>query len=393
MKYRRFGKTELSMPVISCGGMRYQHKWEDIPWKEVPREGQENIERTLSRALELGINHIETARGYGSSEMQLGFALKNFPRESYILQTKVAPEKDPKRFRIVFEKSMKYLQQDYVELFSLHGINNRELMEYSLRPGGCLDEAFKLKEEGRVKHIGFSTHASNAEITETIERGDFDYVNLHWYLIAQLNGPSIEAAAKRDMGVFIISPNDKGGRLYNPPQKLVDLCDPLEPMAFNDLFCWANPDVHTISCGAARPSDFDTHIRALDHYDKAEQAIAATLEKIYAEVAKIGGPEWHDTWHEGLPEWEDVPNGINVKDVVRLWTWAKALDLNDFAKWRYNMLGTADHWFPGHIVKDYDETEMHEALRNSPHAEKISNILKESRTLFEDTPIPRLSKS
>ena len=57
------------------------------------------------------------------------------------------------------------------------------------------------------------------------------------------------------------------------------------------------------------------------------------------------------------------------------------------------MLGTADHWFPGHIVKDYDEKKMREALRNSPHAEKISNILKESRILFEDTPIPRLSKS
>ncbi len=195
------------------------------------------------------------------------------------------------------------------------------------------------------------------------------------------------------MGVFIISPNDKGGRLYNPPQKIVDLCDPLEPMAFNDLFCWANPHVHTISCGAARPSDFDTHVKALEHYDEAKDVIASTLEKIYAEVARVGGPDWHDTWHTGLPEWDTVPGEINVKDVVRLWTWAKALDLNDFAKWRYNMLGTADHWFPGHIVKDYDEKKMHEALRNSPHAEKISNILKESRILFEDTPLPRLSKS
>jgi predicted aldo/keto reductase-like oxidoreductase len=325
--------------------------------------------------------------------MQLGFALKHFPRDSYILQTKVAPQKDPKEFRKVFEKSIKYLQHDYVELFSLHGINNRDLMEYALCPGGCLEEAYKLKEEGRVKHIGFSTHASNTEITEIIERGNFDYVNLHWYLIAQLNGPSIEAAAKKDMGVFIISPNDKGGRLYNPPQKMVDLCDPLEPMAFNDLFCWANPNVHTISCGAARPSDFDTHVKALEHYDEAESVIASTLEKIYAEVARVGGPDWHDTWHTGLPEWDTVPGEINVKDVVRLWTWAKALDLKDFAKWRYNMLGTADHWFPGHIVKDYDEKKMHEALRNSPHAEKVSNILKDSRILFENTPFPRLSKS
>ena len=198
MKYKRFGKTELQMPVISCGGMRYQHKWDDIPWEEVPKEGQENLECTIDRALELGINHIETARGYGSSEMQLGFALKNFDRRSIILQTKVAPEENPKDFRKTFEKSMKYLQQDYVDLLSLHGLNNRELIEFALRDGGCLEEAYKLKEEGRARHIGFSTHGSNAEIVETIERGDFEYVNLHWYLIAQLNGPAIEAAAKKD---------------------------------------------------------------------------------------------------------------------------------------------------------------------------------------------------
>jgi len=373
--------------------MRYQHKWEDIPWKEVPRQGQDNIERILERALELGINHIETARGYGSSEMQLGFALKKFPRDDFILQTKVGPTEDPKTFRQTFEKSMKYLQQDYVDLFSIHGINNRELMEHTLRPGGCLEEAFKLKQEGRVKHIGFSTHASNAEITETIERGDFEYVNIHWYLIAQLNGPSIEAAAKKDMGVFIISPNDKGGRLYRPSEKICQICDPLEPMAFNDLFCWANPNVHTISCGAARPEDFDTHVNALEHYDKAADVIAPALEKIYAEVARIGGSDWHDTWHVGLPEWNEVPSDINVKDVVRLWTWAKALDLHDFAKWRYNMLGTAGHWFPGKTVKDFDKAEMQQALQNSPHADKIIDILEEARSLFEDTPVQRLSQS
>lgn len=74
MKYRRFGKTELQMPVFSCGGMRYQHKWQDVPPGEVPKDGQANLEATIHRALELGINHIETARFCGlnpNSEMEL----------------------------------------------------------------------------------------------------------------------------------------------------------------------------------------------------------------------------------------------------------------------------------------------------------------------------------
>jgi len=72
MKYRRFGRTELQMPVISCGGMRYQFKWQDVDPNEVPRQNQENLESIIRHAVELGINHFETARGYGSSEMQLG---------------------------------------------------------------------------------------------------------------------------------------------------------------------------------------------------------------------------------------------------------------------------------------------------------------------------------
>src|SRR5437870_12333172 len=88
MRYRRFGRTELQMPVISCGGMRYQFKWQDVAPDEVPADNQKNLEATIHRALELGINHIETARGYGSSEMQLGRVLAKLPREKRIVQTK-----------------------------------------------------------------------------------------------------------------------------------------------------------------------------------------------------------------------------------------------------------------------------------------------------------------
>ena len=67
MRYRRFGRTGLQMPLITCGGMRFQHKWNDISWKEVPGESQQNIEKIIARAHELVIRHVETALGYGSS--------------------------------------------------------------------------------------------------------------------------------------------------------------------------------------------------------------------------------------------------------------------------------------------------------------------------------------
>ena len=269
MKYRRFGRTEIQMPVFSCGGMRYQHKWDDINPEDVPEEGQRNLEATILRALELGINHIETARGYGSSEMQLGWILPRQAREKMIVQTKIAPFATAEEFVETFETSMRYLKLDHVDLLSLHGINNAELLDWTLRKGGCLDAARRLQREGRCRHIGFSTHATADIILRTIGTGEFDYVNLHWYFVNDFNWPAVEAAAAQDMGMFIISPNDKGGMLYAPPAKLRDLCAPLTPMAFNDLYCLARPQIHTLSIGAARPEDFDAHIAALAHYEAA----------------------------------------------------------------------------------------------------------------------------
>src|SRR5208283_2615711 len=153
MKYRRFGRTELAMPVISCGGMRYQFKWQDVAPKEIPPDNQANLEATIHRALELGINHIEPARGYGTSEMQLGRVLPTLPRDQLIVQTKVSPREDTREFLRTFETSMKYLRLDYVDLLALHGINNRELLRQSLKPDGCVAAARKLQKQGRVRFV------------------------------------------------------------------------------------------------------------------------------------------------------------------------------------------------------------------------------------------------
>ncbi|PMB07179.1 aldo/keto reductase, partial [Fischerella thermalis CCMEE 5196] len=115
MLYRRFGRTELQMPVFSCGGMRYQYKWQDVPQSQIPGDNQANLEATIQRAIELGINHIETARGYGTSEMQLGRILPKLKREKLIVQTKVSPQADAKLFLKEFEKSLKYLRLDYID--------------------------------------------------------------------------------------------------------------------------------------------------------------------------------------------------------------------------------------------------------------------------------------
>lgn len=393
MRYRRFGRTQLPIPVFSCGGMRYQQSWSDIPWKDVKSEGQANLEATIHRSVELGINHIETARGYGSSEMQLAPVLKQFPREKLILQTKIPPKPTQREFLEVFETSMRTLQQDYVDLLSFHGLNNQELLDQALRPGGCLEVCREWQREGRVRFVGFSTHATPDLISQAIRSDEFDYVNLHWYFVNDLNRPCIAEAAQRDMGVFIISPNDKGGKLYLELPKLRSLTAPLTPMQFNDLYCLARPEVHTLSLGAAKPSDFDEHLEIFPHYDRGAEVVAPIERRLRDEMESALGADWCRRWWSGLPEYFQTPGEVNVVEILRLWTYAKPLELAEWAKFRYNMLGQGEHWFPGEHLAKLEGTHLAEVLKKSPFAERIPAILEEAHRLYFDAPVQRLSKS
>lgn len=393
MLYRRFGRTELQMPVFSCGGMRYQYKWKDVPTSEIPRKNQENLEATIKKSLEIGINHIETARGYGTSEVQLGQILPKFSRDKLIVQTKVVPKPDAKEFEKTLEQSLKNLGLDYIDLLGIHGINNAETLENTIRPGGCLDIARKFQAQGKIRFIGFSTHGATDIIIKAINTNQFDYVNLHWYYINQNNWAAIEAATLHDMGVFIISPSDKGGRLYDPPEKLVQLCQPLSPMVFNDLFCLSHPQVHTLSLGAAKPTDFDEHLKTLDLLDKASEILPPILTKLEQEAIAIFGEDWAKTWHVGLPKHEETPGNVNIPIVLWLRNLAVAYDMTEYAKMRYNLLGSGGDWFPGNKANQIDKLDLQSCLQNSPHADKIPSILAETDRMLGGEEVKRLSQS
>lgn len=374
--------------------MRYQSSWNESDGPpEISRECQENLEATIHRSIELGINHIETARGYGTSEYQLGKVLPKLPREDILVQTKIGPKDTAEEFLKVFETSMNNLQLEYVDFLGIHGINLDSLLETTLKKGGTMEAVRQLQKEGRVRFVGFSTHGLESTITKAIRTGEFDYVNLHWYFVNTVNTPSIEAAADNDVGVFIISPSDKGGKLYEPSAKMAAMCSPLTPMAFNDLWCLTHGNVHTLSLGAARPSDFDEHMDAMALYDWREEVTAPIAARIQEECRRVLGDDWFNHWEEGIPDWNDLPGDINVWEILRLYNWAKAMDMTAFAKMRYNLLGNAGHWFPGQSAKQFNRRALRSALKYSRFRDRILEVLDEAEDLLRDQPKKRLSQS
>jgi predicted aldo/keto reductase-like oxidoreductase len=342
MSYRRFGKTEQYLSVITLGGMRYIDGWSE------PREtiGEDMIDQCVDLcqlSFAAGINHIETAHGYGRSERCYGIALNERlkqPRNTYHLMTKGSAD-SASDMRATVEKQLKDLQTDHIDLYGWHGINTPEKMKNACRKGGSVEELLKMKDEGMIGSVGFSTHAALDVIIDSIHTDLFSFVNLHYYYFFQRNRGAVDYAGSKDMGVFIISPNDKGGKLYDSSQKLKDLCKPLTPIQFNARWCLKNPEIHTLSFGMTQKSHVD-EMRGIC-------PVTAPLSKADLEIevrmnaAILADP---DSAYEGYELSRDA-SGINIPEILRQRRMVKCYDQKSFGDMRYNMFESKGDWFPG----------------------------------------------
>ncbi|MBK17148.1 MAG: aldo/keto reductase [Prochlorococcus sp. SP3034] len=395
LPYRRFGRTNINMPILSLGGMRFQKSWDQIDFKDISKEEQNKVNKILNLAKQYGLNHIETARHYGSSELQIGTAISENKKRFKIIQTKVPPNSNTDIFEEELRLSFENLGVKKIDLLAIHGINTSDHLNQAIRTGGCVDVLRKWQKEKLISHIGFSTHGNLSIIEQAISSNKFDFVNLHWYFINQINYRAIHLAKKYDLGVFIISPTDKGGHLYSPSEKFSRICKPIHPIIFNDLFCLQNKNVHTISVGVSEETDFDLHLEAVSLLPKVDEYVPQIIDKFTSESIKCMGLEWHNYWHEYLPKWEETPGNINIPVLIWLSNLIEAWDMEDFARSRYQLLGNGSHWFPGNNANSLDisvnEIELLHLLNNHINPERVIQKLRTLKEKFGKKQITRLT--
>jgi hypothetical protein len=271
---------------------------------------------------------------------------------------------------------------DRIDNLAFHGINLPEHLDQVLKQG--LPVMHQAVAEGLVGHVGFSTHAPLELILQAIQTDAFEFVNLHYYYFHQRNAPALDLATQKDLGVFIISPADKGGMLYQPPAKLADLCQPLTPLDFGYRFLLADPRVHTLSLGAAHPSQVQAALQSLQHPHQWAEWGSQIENRLQATLDLSLGTDRCSQCFACLP----CPAGITIPEVLRLRNLATAYDMTDYARYRYNMFGQAGHWFPG--GKGNECTECGDCLPRCPEHLPIPQLLADAHARFDQAPIRRL---
>lgn len=244
MECRKFGNTGLTPSILGFGMMR-------LPKNEDGTLNEQWAIRTLRKAIDNGLTYVDTAYAYKDSERVTGLCLQDGYREKVTLATKlpvwmVNSEAD---FDRLLDEELARLQTDHIDVYLLHALN-AERWEH-IKKTGIISFAEKAKEQGKIRHIGFSFHDS-LEVFKDILYGydgwEFCQLQLNYMDVNYQAGlEGMHLAHEMGLAVVVMEPL-RGGTLANVSPEVAAVL-PKDPVQSALEFLWNMPEVNVVLSG------------------------------------------------------------------------------------------------------------------------------------------------
>lgn len=300
MILRKLGKTDLMVSAVALGG---------IPIQRVTREEAAEV---IHRAEELGINFIDTARGYSVSEEYIGCALKE-RRDKWIIATKSMARTKEAMLKDI-EISLKNLQTDFIELYQIHNVKEMDTYNQVISKDGALEALKEAKASGLIGHIGITAHSMDT-LRIAIESGLFETIMYPYNIIETQATELFKRARELDIGIIAMKPM-AGGSLTNGYLAM--------------KFILQNKDITTIIPGMANIKEVEENASAALNVQTLTQDEIKECEKISSELG--------DTFCRRCGYCAPCPQNIDIPFNFIIKAYHENYDLKDWAIERYNSM-------------------------------------------------------
>ena len=268
MQYRKLGRIDFKVSALGLGAMRLPSMKNPLD----PRVDKKEAIRLIRRAIDLGINYIDTAWPYhlGASEKILGKALQDGYREKVFLVTKlpmfVVNKKED--FNRYFEIQLERLQTDYVDCYLFHGLNEGSFQK--VKDFEFIKDMERERDAGRIKYIGFSFHDTLPVFKKIVDFYDWDLTQIQYNYLdttVQAGHEGLKYADNKGIAITIMEPL-KGGMLANPPKEALHLLDKSKikrtPVDWALQYLWNLSEVSVVLSGMSSVEQIEQNCQSAD---------------------------------------------------------------------------------------------------------------------------------
>lgn len=339
----------------------------------LPNDDDEAAE-VVSRAIDLGINYMETSEWYceNRSEIKVGLGIKGRRDEVYVsTKSKVEPATTQDDTMRAFEGSLRQLGVDRVDFYQVWDYK-ADAFDAVTRKGGALDLLERLKSEGLIGHIGFTSHEKNEELVRLIDTGRFESCTLSYHVLNRTVEPVIEYAHRKGMGVVCMTPL-AGGLLATPSDVLRELLPGQHPsMAASALaFVLSNPGITTAPSGMTTVAEVQQNAASVESFRQMSEDERLSMIRALDEYTVLGSK-----FCTGCNYCQPCPSDVKIPRLFRMRNYYKLFGLREWAQ------RVANRIEPG--KGPWACTECGECETKCPNDIPIIEQLKEVASIIEE---------